>query len=743
MATINPTYRDRKRFTLQHKYNGTLVLSTEPIGWQTDEKEYARNKNYHGIFTKFSNSLKFIDEAADFIDLGYELYGINYDIRLVCDVKNDTTDVWERAYDGFLDLSTYQKEKNQVSVKFNSSGLEKLLKARESEKLELERETSIDGKELDPLQTETVHYDGRRIFLETIFDVTNADNTASMSTQTNGNTRGETVGVPLHIVNKSHEEAHSVIPNTIIGDNNHSIQANGITANMFFTVSHRERSLHIKFDLDFDCRITYDDINFYNFTVYLTKYKNGVNYNLKENILLRHWNENTHGNGSTKSYSIQYDDTINLLEGESLALQFHHSMDGENNHSAHFNSRCFNIVCPMTIEEDSYTEPTNSKFILAHEAGDRIVQIISGRKDAFYSELLGRTDIDYDKDGFAGLNGITHGHWVRGYDSEDNLFKKLTTSFKDFKDSLSAVHCIGVGVEKIGFKERVRLEELGFFFNKNVTTKLGKVVDGKFEYIQVKNVKRTVAKDYYYSGVDIGYEKGGEYEEAMGLDEPNARTSFTTTITRLKKIYQKVSKYRTDSYGLEFARRKQINLNPTEDTRYDKDIFLLDLKRGLSSIFLQRKWQDDFEQEPTGIFSPETAINLRFSPVNMILRHGWVLSAGLTKYLSDYLRYGSSVANSQLRTKLIGGIERAENENIINSELKRAKYVPEWVEFEYQVDSDFARKIEDSTEVLGKKIPNYYGQFEYLNENNELEKGFLFSLKPNGKGKWKILKGIN
>lgn len=743
MATINPTYRDRKRFTLQHKYNGTLVLSTEPIGWQTDDKEYARNKNYHGIFTKFSNSLKFLDEAADFIDLCYEIYGINHDIRLVCDVKNDTTDVWERAYDGFLDLSTYQKEKNQVSVKFNSSGLEKLLKARESEKLELERETSIDGKELDPLQTEDVRYDGRRIFLETIFDITSGDNTASMSTQTNGNTRGETVGVPLHIVNKSHEEAHSVIPNTIIGDNNHSIESDGKTANMFFAVSQRDRSLHIKFDLDFDCRITYDDLNFYNFKVYLTVYKDGSDYNVKENFQLLHFTEDEHGNGSTKSYSIQFDDTIDLLEGESIALQFHHSMDGRNHHSAHFNSRCFNIVCPMTIEEDSYTEPTNSKFILAHEAGDRIVQIISGRQDAFYSELLGRTDLGYDKDGFAGLNGITHGHWVRGYDSEANLFKKLTTSFKDFKDSFSAVHCIGVGVEKIGFKERVRLEELGFFFNKNVTTKLGKMVDGKFEYIQVKNIKRSVAKDYYYSGVDIGYEKGGEYEEAMGLDEPNARTSFTTTITRLKKIYQKVSKYRTDSYGLEFARRKQINLNPTEDTRYDKDIFLLDLKRGISSVFLQRKWQDDFEQEPTGIFSPETAINLRFSPVNMILRHGWVLSAGLTKYLSDYLRYGSSIANSQLRTKLIGGIERAENENIINSELKRAKYVPEWVEFEYQVDSDFARKIEDSTEVLGKKIPNYYGQFEYLNENNELEKGFLFSLKPNGKGKWKILKGIN
>ncbi|RKS03740.1 hypothetical protein [Flavobacterium sp. 102] len=38
----------------------------------------------------------------------------------------------------------------------------------------------------------------------------------------------------------------------------------------------------------------------------------------------------------------------------------------------------------------------------------------------------------------------------------------------------------------------------------------------------------------------------------------------------------------------------------------------------------------------------------------------------------DYVRYGSSTANSQLKTKLIGGNEYAENGNIINPELGNA-----------------------------------------------------------------------
>ena len=50
------------------------------------------------------------------------------------------------------------------------------------------------------------------------------------------------------------------------------------------------------------------------------------------------------------------------------------------------------------------------------------------------------------------------------------------------------------------------------------------------------------------------------------------------------------------------------------------------------------------------------------------------------------------------------------------------------------------QQVEGTTEILGKKIPNFYGLVEFMNNDGQLEKGFLFSLKPNGAGKWKILK---
>jgi hypothetical protein len=166
----------------------------------------------------------------------------------------------------------------------------------------------------------------------------------------------------------------------------------------------------------------------------------------------------------------------------------------------------------------------------------------------------------------------------------------------------------------------------------------------------------------------------------------------------------------------------------------------MDLKRGASGIFEQRKWQDDMEMQPTGVFNPDSATNLRFSPVNCLLRHSWWFGGGFKKYITDYVRYGSSTANSQLKTKLIGKNEYSENGNIINSELATARFFPEWIEFEAKCSFDVLKQVEGTTIIAGKEIKNFYGLVEFINEDNEKEKGFLFNLKPNGKGQWKLLK---
>lgn len=58
------------------------------------------------------------------------------------------------------------------------------------------------------------------------------------------------------------------------------------------------------------------------------------------------------------------------------------------------------------------------------------------------------------------------------FDNSDDVFRPLTTSLKEFMESFSATHNLGLGIENDGFKEFVRIEKLGYFYNRNTTIKL-------------------------------------------------------------------------------------------------------------------------------------------------------------------------------------------------------------------------------------------------------------------------------
>jgi len=748
---ILPSVANRVQYILKHKGFERVVIP-EPIGWDSDEKEYARNKKHHGIIPKFSNSLKFIGEGAEYILLVEEIYGVNADLKLTKKQRHPITDKWEVVYSGNFDLTTLKEEKKQVSVKFHAGSFDKVRKSRFSKKVEIDRTTNLDGGAIPELEPKIMALDGREIFRKTDYDVKDSDNSALLHNTTNdSNERGGTVAIPVNIVNKSHTEAQSVTPNSPYPDNSQARIGAGDTSNMFFAISEKDRVLRIKFELTFTGLSVPNNLDIMTVYVMLTTYKDGTNYTWKDHTKL--FEEFTPHNLVYTTHTIQFEADVPVLQGESLSLNFQHYMHASAG-GGHLSSSFYDISCPMVIEEDSFVEASQSKVMLAEELGERLTRITTGKENAFYSEFFGRTDIlnpdgsqKYTEDGPGAYTGFSHGMWIRQFDKSDTLFKSFTTSWKDFHEANEAVLNMGLGIDMVGKRERIRYELLDFFYQNHVTIKLGKVINGTFEYLQPNNIKRTKAKEYLYTGAEFSCIKAGEYEEVSGLDEYNAKATFSTPIKVGEQIYKRSHKYRTDPYGQELTRIKSRFENSTEDYRTDKEIFMNDLKKGDTEVLLQRKWQDDFEEEPTGVFSPSTATNLRFSPVNCLLRHGWVVSASGLKYLSNYVRYNSSTGNSSLTTKLradlyptLGGAARAENGDIQVKDLQRARFVPEWVEFEYKVDFFINQAIQGSTTVLGKVIPNFYGLVQYKNEDGDLEKGFLFSVKPNGKGKWRILK---
>ncbi|OCB77948.1 hypothetical protein [Flavobacterium crassostreae] len=743
MGTINHGYIDRVKYILECEKLNSSMLITEPIGWNEDNKEFARNGEYDGIVAKFSNSLKFVGNGADYIQLAYELHDVMANIKLTKYEKHPKTDKWIKIYWGYLDLMTRKVERNQVSVKFNSGGLQEDLKSREDASFEMDRTTTIDGISIKSIEEQEVYISGRRIFLKSKWDAKNIENNAILSVSSkDGNTRNQTHGIPFSYISQSHEQGQNVLPESI------GTEDVGTAGMMFLANFDRTREIIIKGSgISFKAAILKSDWELAFFTVRLTTYANGGSYNAKSSTILFHagvgsatipdlWDINN------QTITIpDFNIPITVNEGESVAMEFYikANLKDLRYKTATFKIAITNIKGSFLAEEDSSFDASTAKCYLVHDVLDHLASICSNSKKVFYSDYFGRKDLGYEVNGFGAFIGLTHGFALRGFNKLpipdpdngiENLYKPMTTSLRDAFTSLKSVFNIGVGIEEINGKERIRVEDMSFFYNNNVTVKLPN---------QVKKITRSTASDYYWPSIEIGYEKGGENEEAQGLDEPNGRSNFTTFINKGKNSYSQLSKYIGGMYPKEFTRRKPRKKYPTEDTKYDNDIFLLDLKRATSGLFEERKWQDDFSKQPTGIFSPETATNLRLSPVNMLLRHGWLIATALTKFATEKIRYSSSTANSQLKTQLKTQSEYSENGDIFNSELTKPRFVPEWIEFEHECTFDLMQLIQSSTLINGKLVQNFYGTFEFINEKNQTEKGFLFNLKPN-EGKWKLLK---
>jgi len=747
MTNISQEYFNKYRYSLRGPL-GVKYIS-DPIGWDEDSKVFKRSTDAHGVFVSLSNDLQFYvgdrdnDGGYNYIKETYDTYGINVNVILV--KEEDLEGAWLELYRGNLDFSTYQRLQHTIKIKFNESGVYEKIKARHAEPLELDRLDTMDGTVLPELSVEDLILEGRKILIvnrltrtdgngKTRIEVnndlflTNEKSVSVMEAHYGPANRWAAFALPLTAVAEQSGNVQSVW-NYLINENGNSYFAQD-EANMIYSIADYD----IQLTIDIDINLSYNQTNLFEFVkVDLVTFKDGITYNYKSYDTLAIVEDVATAGFITFKISGK---KVDLLEGESLGLVVNSKMvfpGGGTSGSATFS--IFNSE--VIITEDTHHDPTKSKFILAHEALERIISVITNKQGLLKSKALGRTDIGYSEDGYCSLTGLTNGFWVREFNTE-----KITSSFDDFMDSFNACWQLGYGIEKIGFEEFVRVEHISHFYKEIPTMKLGGAVN---------NITRTVAKDYFYSGIEIGYSKPSGatlYEEALGLDEYNILNKFTTAITRLENKFIKISKYRADSYGTEFARRKPRADFPEEDTRYDIDVMMLDLKRGdIEGHWKQRKWADDFvvpenfDKITTGIYAPDTATNLRYSPMNTLLRWGFWLKGGLMKNLTDYIRYTSSNGNSALSTKLDkpGAIEYSENGNVLNSDLHRNLFNPEIITFEFPVSNEMMKTVNGFIIVDGEKIMNYYGLVEFINEYGEYEYGFLLSLEPNAEGKWELL----
>lgn len=382
------------------------------------------------------------------------------------------------------------------------------------------------------------------------------------------------------------------------------------------------------------------------------------------------------------------------------------------------------IETECTFQLSSRADATACNFVPPFEAGQRIIEAITGQANGLDSPFLGRTDspVTYSEDGEGSLYFMTNGKLIRqfptGYITTDSEKKaQLTFSLKEWFESLDKIFCLGAGVKYEDGQYKFYVDDRKEFFKNEAS---GVAVSRN----ELKHESFTIEKipDFYFNEIEVGsaYEKP---EEVSGLEEYNSKQKYSSPILNENKL-DLINKYIYAAYPVELSRRKSYleeiaaiivgGKEETTDYKYDNNNFIFNVERYMSGY--NQLSDTDFE-EINGLSNITTYINLNITPKRNIKRHGWFINSGLRGYQSGYLKYNKSDIVTDLSTRKVGeGELTTENEDILISSLDSPIFTGRMVSFNAPVSPETFKTLQADP----------YGLIEYYDPINEnVGYGFL------------------
>jgi hypothetical protein len=778
MADLRLEHSNYVIYVLQRENKETYTMQNAPEGWDDDDLEIVRNLKYHGILTQFTGGLLFRGGALDFINDSYNMYGLNSNVYLMkyvlrkgesytMGLASDAIDFlkFKQRYRGIADFNTKKEKKGYLEINFNSQELETLLESHQDDEFSIQRNTSIDEDGISEMPLNNCTIKGRNLEAKGWAKATRT----LYSSGDDGESFQFWVTIPTEFGVKGFGRHVEVTNSGFATGDQINFQPNFFYDDLPDAVlTETQLKISAKFKVRF---FPTDGITAATVTCYLQPWVfTGDTY-------LRQTNEST---GQLEG-KIQVGPARSLNEvidfnGEIVSYGF-----GEipNNRTFSLQFEFTNVtgVVPgwqceidtlqdgtpdyrIEVEEISRYNTTGLtyRFSFINEVGSRLMEIITGEKNKFYSKVFGRQgfppssgitlppqyqDYRYRENGEWGNIGLIGGFDIRRFSLDNPLYKSLTTSMKDLIDGLTATFNIGVGIENSEYGQRVRFEPLDYFYQTKTIVRLTN---------QVSDVEREVDPKMFNSSCSFGQTNGGDYEFGLGLDEPNVSTDFITPLRKTANKYDKKGRIRSDETGQEIIRRQPEELDETADMSGDDNFWYLDLKINQDSIYEQLDWEDVLVSEPIGVQNPDTYRSWRFTPKRCMYRHGWVLRAGMEQplNLNKLISLGSSDSNVNLITQYIPNTTVREQEGIIReksttlvSKLNPAIILPEMITFKHPVNDELMDWIMGTTSVViggeVEEVPNWYFKFSFINEKEETETGHLISMKPKT-GEFKMYK---
>jgi len=669
----------------------TKTLKFAPKGWNDSELTFIRDKFYKGVLESYStNELTFVKDGRDFIQAGYELGGIDYEITIDIYILVNSTFKYQLYFSGKLDLSTYKIDSIGVTCEIIPTGFQNTVLNR-------------DDIEVDMMSTKFIGGgDGSMEALSTVWE--KVDLPAYQASQ-NADWRfnGQAVGVTNYAHYLPMTNYFTEFAETEIKDQSFDLTDKFFTPIDTFTGSIKG-TLYVIISGD----------GYFELDVYLKIRTSGGAVSTVESY---------HMAGTdlvTNEFVI--DESVGL--GALDSIYFEGYLTGTD---ATLTYSASSISVFKSIGDDLPTVSVPMFYI--YEAFVRTIQLISGVSQPFYSEFLGRVDSvpeSYLADGTGSLMTITSGLWLRDFNTNTT---QLNFSLKDLFKTINAIWNIGLGFETVDGVLKVRVEDEKYFFdiaeNPEFSTdgkywKVNQVLDLSM-WLNNEMISKEVLPDWYANEISGGYGKY-DYENIQGLKEFNTESKWALPIKSVKSTLDLKSEYRADTQGVNKLRAKPFSTFPTEDVSGDNDTFIFDVKRlGTPPVIFTVKTDEDFTNVSGGI-DPQQCYNLNFTPRRNLERHGnrfdsMRLAAG------DEIQWLKSDKNTALVTQKSGEAVKPENGDILASTLIPGYWLAEAYNFEAPVNEIIVKALQDNPRGVIKIAADKWGWILDVQTNNETEKG--------------------
>jgi hypothetical protein len=537
----------------------------EPTGFDSLQLTLRRSDLYSGLEFSFSDTMEFVGSGAQLLRTAFETDGFDavVDFRL--------ENCGETFYQGVVNFAVYTEKQScpddcaeSIAVGIQQSGLTQRFKNRIDTPVDLSKATGIDGNTL----TEIIPFDlalhSKLIVLIAKYRLNPQLSTFGLGSGDDGN----------WAFTPPFEQSLSDIDQTL--DPFDFIEAQPFFYSGFvYPPGITERVLQVDYRLKFELK--YEAFQDLGLGGTHTKFGGDIKlyYRIRKattgeilsDILL---NELVGGDFEnfvpidwSGSFSATFPADTNLyfyldFNGDEYSL-------GERSYELEINFDTTGVSF-LNFTENSVFPASTTNAYLVHEAFYRLSEAITGQSDCFRSDFFGGTTaaVPYPADGCGRYLALTNGLNIRKMLDKNCVLFPITTSFKDLFDAMDAIYSLGMRVEMEDGVEFIRVEPKSYFYNPDVSYVLKHVAE----------IERSFAVDFLYNEAEFGYQKW-ETEAKNGIDEFNSKRNYSLPIIQAKRKLSNICQFVTGGYALELTRRLQFATDPTKDSTYDNENFLI------------------------------------------------------------------------------------------------------------------------------------------------------------------------